>query len=238
MPARHPYAPGWTQAKTNFTGVADIANVDTKFTRTTLVSDAKGVDKALIKLDDEIVDKDKEAIEKAYLDFLKKATEFKKKFTTGAKKLPQYGNITNAIKTLFQYLGEVQGDAEIHFQDFSGKPKADLEKSWNYFKKKFEAATGKKKPTESVAKIFRKPSGIGKVLAEADKAALAGQLDKVVAARKRYLVVKNDYVRTLVNALADSDAESDYHLELEMLKSSLDEIEGKFGPIEGALGGG
>ena len=53
----------------------------------------------------------------------------------------------------------------------------------------------------------------------------------------RRLVTTQQTLHTLVSELKKTDPETDYYLEIEMLKSSLSEIEGKFPAIEGALGG-
>lgn len=93
---------------------------------------------------------------------------------------------------------------------------------WKTAKKRFEAATGKKKPSAKFLGVFNKSSGIESAVTAIDKAMDkkdAAALQKACAAFEKTV---SEYCKLLAAAAKDESA--DYKTELAILKKTLDQI--------------
>lgn len=107
---------------------------------------------------------------------------------------------------------------------------------WAGLKKEFEKNTGKKKPSQKVMGVFKKPSGVESAMKDADKAfnafngekdakkkEQAGKLFKEQVAKAK--VAGANYLKVLDAAVkGDKEADSDYAKGVQMLSAAVDAL--------------
>jgi hypothetical protein len=93
-------------------------------------------------------------------------------------------------------------------------------KDWQDAKKAFEAATGKKKPSESFLGVFRKSSGMESACKGLDDAIKKPTLDGLTKAMMAFDKSRSDYLKLLGKA-DDADKGGDYAKEIQKLAGAL-----------------
>lgn len=236
MPVKYPYMPSWMKAQAGFVPKADKLGASKDFTLKAFEKLTAPVDKTIDALDKAIKAADLKKCEKAYLEFLKEKKTYKAKIVAAAKKDALYSKFSSDLNKMLGHLDEIEGEAEIDFPKAGGAPKVTLASQWSFAKKKFEAATGKKKPSSTTLGLIRDSSGISKCLVIADKAAAKGDATTFGKAYKAYKQAKNVYLTVLVKHLIATKQGDDYKVELQDLKSRLENIEGDMSDISMKLG--
>lgn len=94
---------------------------------------------------------------------------------------------------------------------------------WKDAKKKFETATGKKKPSEKVMGAFRKSSGLEKACAGLDSALKKPAIDVCLKAEEVFITAQQQFM-DLVQKAEQSDKDVDYKRELGALGNALNKI--------------
>lgn len=233
MPAAsYPFLKGWHSSNSSYVPKVQKAGASKEFLAQ-FEKAAKPIDASLTKLDGAIKAKDRKKSEKEFLNFLKAKRAFKKQIEADAKKDPAYSSFKKYVDKLCQHLDYIEGEAEVDFPKTAVA--STFDKEWSFAKKKFEAATGKKKPTEQTLKIFRNSTSIGKILRLADAAAAKGDGDAFKKAHKAFSTAKTDYIKIVVKHLNAVGQTADYKVELNDLKLRLDTIDGLLTEVNAKL---
>ncbi|MCB9666287.1 MAG: hypothetical protein H6732_19410 [Alphaproteobacteria bacterium] len=224
MPLAHPFALAWLDLQAIRWTRHDDADI-TAFVNGPFAKAVTPVDKALRAFDSAVMGRDRKKAEKAYLAFLKGKLAFTKKLKAEAKKHPKGSDLKDDLKAMFSFLEEFEGIGEMEM------PAPDVGdctvvKDWKFAKKKFEAATGKKKPAASMLKVFKSSSGIGKALEAFEKGLAKGDGVAIAKARNKFGGAMSDYLTLLDKEISKAGSTEDYKVEVGDLRLRLQVIEG------------
>jgi len=94
---------------------------------------------------------------------------------------------------------------------------------WKTAKRKFETATGKKKPSEKLAGFFKKGTGVAAALKKVDKA----DAKSAKKAMNEFATKKSAYVKKLKEAWVASGDKADYKRAVDDLIYALEDLEAR-----------
>jgi hypothetical protein len=103
-----------------------------------------------------------------------------------------------------------------------------FESDWKNAKKTFEAATGKKKPSEGFLGAIRKSTGVASACKELDKSLEKPTAASLLKAQKDYDSAADNYIKVLQNAAKADKATDTYKAEIKKLEDALEKIREEF----------
>ncbi|MBL8796317.1 MAG: hypothetical protein JNM56_20625 [Planctomycetia bacterium] len=95
---------------------------------------------------------------------------------------------------------------------------------WKTAKTKFEAATGKKKPSEKFMGIYKKSSGVESALKKLDAAIAKKSLREVAQSKEEFRKTHETYYATMVKGAKAEAGDANYQAELVKLNVALNQI--------------
>jgi len=196
------------------------------------------IETALSAAEKAVTNSDESGIKKAYQDYVKAASVFAGVLTGLVEKLSKsqdqtdqtdYMQIASEMVNILDVQEKTRKEImeEVKKVKQSGQCKLEVTTygaDWQGAKKHFESATGKKKPSASLALFFRKPAGLDKAFAAFDTATRKNDAAAVIKAGVLVEKAAADYVKTLKNVLKESKEAEDYKTAVKALEANIQTI--------------